>query len=72
MPLGLLLGLLTGCKSGPQITVCILDASGYQLECARPDDSIYTLKLDEANNYSCMSPDDMQKLLSWIAQRCRK
>lgn len=70
--LGLCLALLTGCKSGPQITVCILDPDAGLLQCARPDESTFELSLDQAANYSCMSPDDMEKLLLWISQRCKK
>lgn len=70
--LGVCLALLTGCKGGPQITLCLLDAVSDTLECADPKQNVTTIPIGQADNYVCMSPDDMEKLLQWMELRCRK
>jgi hypothetical protein len=72
LPFVLCLASLTGCKGGPQVTVCLIDYANNSLECARPDQSTFTLPVDQANNYACMSPDDFERLLQWIKLSCRK
>lgn len=56
----------------PQITVCVLDHANQALQCARPDDSTFTLPLPQADNYVCMSPDDTKLLFDWVKARCQK
>lgn len=56
----------------PQVTVCVVDYANQALQCARPDDTTFTLPLPQADNYVCMSPSDTELLLNWVKARCSK
>lgn len=58
--------------AGPKVTVCVLDPVNQALQCARPDDSRFTLLLPQAENYVCLSPDDLKVLLDYAKTRCGK
>lgn len=63
-------GLFAGCKQGPPLTVCLINAADRTLECSTAEGKSYTLLLGEADNYVCMSPEDFKTLLDWMKQRC--
>ena len=63
-----LLAVVSSCRSGPRVTVCVLDPAHLTLECSDPDGNFLTLPLESAENYVCFSPDDTQKLL----KACKK
>lgn len=54
----------SACRSGPQVTVCVLNSAATSLECSAPDGREYTLPLAEADNYVCFTPRDIQKILN--------
>lgn len=58
-----LLIALSSCRSGPRVTVCVLDPVNSSLECSDPDGNGLTLPIDQAENYVCFSPSDTEKLL---------
>lgn len=59
---------LTSCKSGPLVTVCVVDHVNQGLQCVDPNDQAFFLKLEQADNYVCFSPRDTQKIL----EACKK
>lgn len=64
---------MISCKTaGPALTVCLIDSERGELQCGKPDGSGFTLPLNGANNYVCMSPDDFQTLVTFIKEKCAK
>lgn len=57
---------LAGCKNGPQVSYCVIDAPNLTLRCADPKEQPFDLPITSADNYGCMSPDDWQNLLTWL------
>lgn len=57
---------LAGCKTGPKVSYCVVDAANSMLRCSDPNKVAFDLTLAQADNYGCMSPDDWQLLLSWL------
>lgn len=76
---------LTACKSGPRVTLCIVDAENsglvcvdpdenatfHELSCHRPDGTLQVPGLETFNNYVCVSPNDFQALLHACKQGVR-
>lgn len=63
-----------GCAhGGVLVSPCVLGAKEQVGECASSDKNVksYTLPLAQMNNFTCVSPDDWQLLLTWI-KRHRK
>lgn len=58
-----LLVVVSSCRSGPRVTVCVLDPAHLSLECSDPDGNGSTLPVESAENFVCFSPDDTQTLL---------
>lgn len=64
---------LFGCKGGPEVTVCLVDAATQSLQCS--DDTgqnQITLPLEEADNFVCFSPKDTERLLKAFKKACSK
>lgn len=59
----LALPLLGSCKTGPIVTVCILDAANAVLDCVDPDQKQFTIPFPQADKFVCFSPDDARTLL---------
>ena len=57
---------LSGCKNGPVVSYCVVDAPNLMLRCSDPKQVPFDLTIAAADNYGCMSPDDWQVLLSWL------
>lgn len=71
--LAISLASLTACeKGGPRVTLCLVDAVAGTMECADPDKNTFTIPIGQADNYVCMSPNDMETLLEWMALKCKK
>jgi len=60
--------LVSGCKSGPKVTFCVLDSPAMVLRCADPDGRPFDMELAQADAYGCMSPADWQNLLRDVAK----
>ena len=58
-----LLVVASSCRSGPRVTVCVLDPGHLSLECSDPDGNGYALPIESAENYVCLSPADTETLL---------
>lgn len=67
------LGFLTGCRdSGPSVTICILDPERNALQCGLADGETYELPVELARDYACLSLSDLEVLLNYVKQRCKK
>lgn len=53
----------SGCKSGPDVTVCIIDPERHALQCARYDGEPFEMPIADAENFACFSPADLEKLV---------
>lgn len=53
----------SACRSGPRVTVCVLDPANLSLQCSDADGNGFTLPVNEAENFVCFSPEDTNKLL---------
>ena len=60
---------LLGCKEGPKVSVCIVDADNEVLQCRDPKGKIFALTMNGANNYVCMSPNDTEALLNYCKRK---
>jgi len=69
--LALSLTLFAGC-SGLKVTVCVIDAQGNLLQCSPPGEASYSIPIQQADNYVCLSPDDTQTLLNYLKAKCSK
>lgn len=68
---------LSACKSGPRVTLCIVNAPEGKFDCVDPDENVSERVLtcadtgggasiqglDSVNNWACMSPADLGKVL---------
>lgn len=61
--------LLSGCKDGPRVSFCVLDAPNGMLRCADPDQNPFDIPISEADNYGCMKPDDWERLLKDLVKK---
>lgn len=69
--LALFLISLNAC-SNLKITVCVIDAANRQLQCSPASGSAFTVPLEQADNYVCMSPNDAETLFNYLKTRCEK
>jgi len=60
----LVLIFLTGCKHGPDVTICILDPANDALQCSK-DGVGFSMPFKNADNYFAVSPDDFKKVLDY-------
>lgn len=60
-----------GCKSGPKVTLCILDPEKGGLDCVTHDKKEYFQAFDVSTNYVCTSPDDFRTLLEYCYRKGR-
>lgn len=58
--------------SNLRVTVCVIDAANKQLQCAPAGEKAYSLPVEQADNYVCLSPDDTQTLLNYLKAKCEK
>ncbi len=73
-----LCSLLAACKSGPKVTLCIIDpeipglvcvdpeenATIHELSCQRPEGVLGIGGLEEFKSFVCVSPRDFETLLN--------
>jgi hypothetical protein len=69
--LATLLASLNACKQGPEVTVCLLDVTNSQLACSDPDNNVLFIPFAQADGYIAMAPEDFQKILDYMANKCR-
>lgn len=69
--LATLVALFAGCKAGPEVTVCLLDVVNGQLACSDPKNNVLFIPFAQADGYIAMAPDDFQKVLDYMASKCR-
>lgn len=63
---------LASCKSLPKVYYCVSDPEGGALHCASTDgDKPFSLPIEKSGNYVCTSPDDTQKIATWMKRHCR-
>jgi hypothetical protein len=55
--------ILASCNNGPNVTICLIDSKNQTLECSNADGIKTTLRLDDSDNYVCLSPQDAERLL---------
>lgn len=62
------------CKSGPDVTLCVIDSQSLLMICSDSEKNQKMVRLDgpEADNYVCMSPDDFSIFLEWAERRCSR
>lgn len=67
---------LFGCKSGPRVDPCVLDYESGVLWCfpydGQGDEGGYSVKLPDADNFTCFSPDDTRTLVDWIKRHSKR
>jgi hypothetical protein len=64
--------ILVSCGGkGPKVTVCLLDSANQTLECSNADGQAFTLPLNSAENYVCLSPGDTQKIVDYAKAKCQ-
>lgn len=68
----LCLTLFAGCKSGPEVTVCLMDVSSGQLVCSDPQEGTVYIPFAEADGFVVLKPDDFKRVLDYIRLKCRK
>ena len=61
--------LISGCKSGPRVSVCVIDAAAQVLRCADPDQKPFDIELKDSDNYGCLSPDDFEKVIKALSKQ---
>jgi hypothetical protein len=61
--------LLSSCKEGPKVMVCISDPAVGGFDCYDPTTKKNTfLKYQDSDKYVAMAPDDAQTLFNYCAQ----
>lgn len=56
----------SGCKTGPQVTVCVSDPARGVFDCwSESTQTASTLTYAESDKYVAFSPDDAKKLLDY-------
>lgn len=60
-----------GCKHAPLLTVCLINAEQNTLECSDANNQAFTLPIESADNYVCMSPEDFKTLLDYAKSKCQ-
>lgn len=54
------------------MTVCLVDATGMILQCGDASGNGFSLPIEKADRYVCMSPTDAEALFDYIATKCMK
>lgn len=60
--------LVSACKEGPKVTICILDSVNLKGMCSDPEGKPFTKTLPEMENDLVISPEDMAKILESTAK----
>ena len=64
--------LFASCKSGPEVTVCLMDVASGQLVCSDPQEGTVYIPFAEADGFVVLKPDDFKRVLDYIKLKCRK
>lgn len=60
--------LLSGCAGAPDVEVCVSDPPSGGYQCSFKGKT-RVLKFDESANYTCLSPDHLDLLTSYIKRK---
>lgn len=62
--IGLLL-LLSSCKNGPKVTICVVDVAKNGYQCVDKNKKESFLPFKDSDNYVAVSPNDVETLLNY-------
>lgn len=63
--------LFCGCAGAPDVAVCVSDPESGGYQCSFKGKSSF-LKYQDSANYTCLSPDDLDLLTSYIKRKLEK
>jgi len=61
-----------GCKTGPRVTVCVLDPARGMAECSSADGDLPDRPIAELDRWGCMNANDWRALLDYCKRGPRK